>query len=809
MAPPPTAQHFLTYTVLLCMTIRTTWLALAGAVLALATGAPPASAAFAGANGKLAVTPLSGAGLIIASPQTGRAHRVCGAPQNCGLRLTDPRFSANGREVVFRDAAGQLQVTTPSGTCVFCLSSHPLWNLDGTSPALAPNGKTITYVHRGLWQVTPGSTSPRRLLNGPVTSAVWSQSHQLLVTRRGSVWTGRPTAAGVLSLRRVVRGGAPAASPTGGELAYTRDGSVFTLRLAGHKITRIARGSAPTFSPNGNSLAYLNQHHQVTIRPLGHGRARTLTRLRGRSLDWQPITTVTRKGCEAANGVVVAADSAATIRAAADNQDFEIVWNGCLQALGVPVHLTGGLFGDGGSITLGEVAFAGNYAALQLSAEDKMGDFSDTVDVFDLRSGALVHTAAAACDGFPCGVSGLAVNADGFAAWHAYDTPHVPESQVTATSCAAPTLCVAGDNAGKLLVSTNPAAGRAAWTQVQLPQPPDVAPPEPVSGVSCPTASFCVAVDQIGDVFWSTDPAGGPDAWHAASVRLLGPINELSCASPTLCAATGGETVYATTDPTAAAAWHATALTPIPDQLTGVACPSTTLCVAATSSGEVLTSQDPGDPTPDWTSPARLTGATPQEFIASLNCPTTSFCSAVSTDASGASGAVLTTTNPAGGAGTWTTDPLGQVSAVTCPDTSLCVALDGANLLTSTDPTDPSPAWTTTAAPPLPVQPAPVQPTLADCPTTSLCVAFAQPYAIASANPTGGASAWTSFLVDALPCDPATPCRAEALQAVDDQGAHTLDTAPQGSGTVISDPALSGDTLTWTDGGTSRSAGLS
>ncbi len=310
MAPPPTAQHFLSYTVLLCMTIRTTWWALAGAVLTLAVVAPPASAAFAGANGKLAITPLSGAGLIIASPQTGRARRVCDAPQNCGLRLTDPRFSANGREVVFRDAAGQLQVTTPSGTCVFCLSSHPFWNLDGTSPAFAPNGKTITYVHRGLWQVTPGSTSPRRLLNGPVTSVVWSQSHQLLVTRRGWVWTGRPTLAGVLSLRRVVRGGAPAASPTGGELAYTRDGSVFTLRLAGHKITRIARGSAPTFSPNGSSLAYLNQHHQVTIRPLGHGRARTLTRLRGRSLDWQPITTATRKGCEAANGVVVAADSA-------------------------------------------------------------------------------------------------------------------------------------------------------------------------------------------------------------------------------------------------------------------------------------------------------------------------------------------------------------------------------------------------------------------------------------------------------------------------------------------------------------------
>ena len=75
-------------------------------------------------------------------------------------------------------------------------------------------------------------------------------------------------------------------------------------------------------------------------------------------------------------------------------------------------------------------------------------------------------------------------------------------------------------------------------------------------------------------------------------------------------------------------------------------------------------------------------------------------------------------------------------------------------------------------------------------------------------NPTGGASAWSSFLVAALPCDPSTPCRAEALQALDDHGVKTLDTAPQGTGTVISDPTLSGDTVSWTDGGAPRSAAL-
>jgi hypothetical protein len=94
------------------------------------------------------------------------------------------------------------------------------------------------------------------------------------------------------------------------------------------------------------------------------------------------------------------------------------------------------------------------------------------------------------------------------------------------------------------------------------------------------------------------------------------------------------------------------------------------------------------------------------------------------------------------------------------------------------------------------------------CPTISLCVAFAQQDAVVSTDPTGGQNAWTSFLVGALPCDPATPCVAETIQALDTHGLETLDTAPQGTGTVIGDPTLSGDTVTWTDGGVGRSATL-
>ena len=795
MAPPPTAQPFLSYTVLAYMGMRQRRWVLAVIVLALAIAAPPALAAFPGANGTLAVTPLTGNGIIVASPQTGRGRRVCDAPQKCGTRLSGARFAPSGREVVFTDSAGRLEIATPSGACVFCVASHPL---SGTSPGFAPDGQTIIYVHRGLWQVTPGTTQPKRLLKAPVTAAVWSGSHQLLVTRRGWIWTGRPTTAGVLTLRRLVRGGAPAASPTGGELAYTRAGEVLTVRLSGHRRpTRIGRGSAPTFSPDGRELAYLNPRHQVTIRPLARGRTRTLTALHGRSLDWQPVTAVTRKGCAAGNGAVVATSGGATIRAAANVQQSHVVWNGCLTSIGVPFHLTGGSAGNGYDLSLGHVALAGDYAAMQFIYTTKYMDYTDTVNVYDLRNGTLVRSEPVSCQGMPCDVTSLTVNGAGFAAWHAYDTPHPAESQIASISCPSASLCVAADNAGDLLVSADPTGGRAAWTRVPL----GVA-----RSVSCPTVSYCVAVGGGGQVFTSTDPSGGPAAWQMTPANLgpLATVTALSCASPTLCVAIGGLTAYTTTDPTGA--WHAAQVTSPGDLVTAVSCPSTTLCVLGTSTGEVLVSQDPADATPTWSAPAALPGAD-HDYITNLSCPSSGLCAAAAESPTGA--AVLTTTDPAGGAGGWSAHPLAGASWVTCPTTALCVALAGGaviaptepDVFTSTDPTDPSPSWSPAALP----TPA----SLVTCATPSLCVAGAQQDVEVSTDPTGGTSAWTSFLADALSCDPATPCRAEVLQAVDDQGLHTLDTAPQGSGTVIADLQFSGDTLTWTNAGTPRSAGLS
>lgn len=789
------------------MSMRLRWWGLVVAILALAVAAPPALAAFPGANGQLVLTPAHGSGILIASARTGRAHRVCDAPQSCQARPTDLRLAPNGREVVFRDAGGRLVVSSTTGTCIFCVNSVRLWNVHGTSPAFTPAGTQVTYVHHGLWEVTPGSPRPTRLrvvavpvTGGPVSAAIWSPSGKPAVVRRGWLWTGIRKGDTVILVTRLARGAAPAWSPDGRNLAFIRGGSVFMLRVRSHRITRIARGSAPAFSPDGRALAYLNPSHQVAIRTLNYGatRTRTLTRLRGRSLDWQPVTAITRRGCAAANGVVVASNGAATIRAAVDARQERISWNGCLDAVGVPFHLNGGFTGTEATVALAHTALHGAYAALQFVSSDSEGDHASTVNVYDLRSGALVRNGAVQCDGVPCDLTGLTVNAAGFAGWHAYDTPRQPESDLGSLSCPSASLCVGSDSSGDLLISTDPAGGRSAWTAL----PPALHSAWP-GHVSCPTVSFCLGTDTSGHIITSTDPAGGARAWQVLPGNPALFSAGISCATPTLCAAINGLTVFTSTDPTGpSGAWHATPLTAPGDILTGASCPSTTLCLVVTSKGEVVVSQDPGDAAPTWTPPTTLPGQTGDTFVTGLNCPSTGFCAAAALSPSGSGNSILTTTDPAGGAATWSAHPLPGAQWVTCPSTALCVAFTNQSVATSTDPTDPSPTWSTTALPGNQV-------TSGICPTTSLCIGARGPSAAVSQNPTGGADAWSSFLVAALPCDPATPCRAEVLQAVDDRGTHTFDTAPQGSGTVISDPTLAGNTLTWTDQGAPRSAGLS
>ncbi len=81
---------------------------------------------------------------------------------------------------------------------------------------------------------------------------------------------------------------------------------------------------------------------------------------------------------------------------------------------------------------------------------------------------------------------------------------------LTGISCiASPELCVAVDNAGTVVTSTNPDQGASAtWTTL----PADAG--GALSGVSCIASSteICIAVDTEGEVVSTRDPADGATA---------------------------------------------------------------------------------------------------------------------------------------------------------------------------------------------------------------------------------------------------------------------------------------------------------
>jgi hypothetical protein len=124
------------------------------------------------------------------------------------------------------------------------------------------------------------------------------------------------------------------------------------------------------------------------------------------------------------------------------------------------------------------------------------------------------------------------------------------------------------------------------------------------------------------------------------------------------------------------------ALATTEEHLSAIACPSSSLCVAADEDGNVFTSAEPASGS--WSAPAAVD---PGHDISDIACPTTAFCAAVDGD-----GNIITSAAPSGGASAWkvtNVDPItGHEATIACPSSRLCVMMDEANdLATSTEPT--------------------------------------------------------------------------------------------------------------------------
>jgi hypothetical protein len=103
-----------------------------------------------------------------------------------------------------------------------------------------------------------------------------------------------------------------------------------------------------------------------------------------------------------------------------------------------------------------------------------------------------------------------------------------------ALSCPSGRLCVGVDNNSEVVISTNPAGSKRAWST-----PVNIDSNAWTTGISCPSARLCVAVDaglSGGAVLVSTNPTRGRGVWSRVPVdRIV--LDKVACLSTTLCVA--------------------------------------------------------------------------------------------------------------------------------------------------------------------------------------------------------------------------------------------------------------------------------
>lgn len=212
---------------------------------------------------------------------------------------------------------------------------------------------------------------------------------------------------------------------------------------------------------------------------------------------------------------------------------------------------------------------------------------------------------------------------------------------LTSVSCPSATLCVATDDAGNIVTSTepsNPTAG--AWTVTPVRDPG-------IHDVSCPSTGLCVAIDNAGDVVTSTKPSNPTTkAWIVTRIDGTAAIDGVSCPSVNLCVAVDIDNrVLSSTNPTGGAtAWTATYIEG-PNGLRDVSCGTPNLCAATTyggngSDGNVIASSDPAGGADAWTEtnvygdPIEKPNPIFELYaigLTGVSCPSASLCAVVDT----------------------------------------------------------------------------------------------------------------------------------------------------------------------------------
>jgi hypothetical protein len=153
------------------------------------------------------------------------------------------------------------------------------------------------------------------------------------------------------------------------------------------------------------------------------------------------------------------------------------------------------------------------------------------------------------------------------------------DGDVTDFACASTTLCVGGDDAGRVFASATPTKGKS-WTKQR------VDGRNAITATACaPASTLCVATDVAGNVITTTKPLTAQ--WHVTHIDPAGVLTAVDCPSTGLCVAVdGAHDAFVSTNPAGGAStWKRT--TGIDGDLTALSCPTTQLCLAVDGDGRL------------------------------------------------------------------------------------------------------------------------------------------------------------------------------------------------------------------------------
>jgi hypothetical protein len=725
--------------------IRATRRTLTTVLLALLAVPAAASAA----SGRLAVTPVSGPGLITVAPSGGHTTRICTQVSLCGSP-SSPAWSPNGEGLAFVDRdTGRPVIVAPDGTCLWCLGAGQLTSDHGRAVQFPTNDSVALFdAHDG--------------------------------GARGLSLTG----GGTVTIRaRAVR---PGAVSVKGSRAVVRRRTIFIQSKAGAPMRRLVAGTSPSWSPGGTRLAYIAPGGRVaTIRPNGTAR-HDVGSVRGRDVVWGPPPTTT---CST-RGTIVQRSSTSVIH---EGQSINRSWNVCLALLGRTRRLA---HDPGGSSTtdLHSSLLAGRFVAAVVDLATEHGDeCTAALRVIDLATQTRAFSTSVGGGDCPP-LDDAALDPSGAVVWHEQSAAGAPAGLFpTQITCPTSALCIA-DVGNQLYSTSDPLSATGSWSSLS-------GLTGAITDVACPTTGFCLAstyggVDTgtpaIGSA-WTATPLG-----HAITFRPSCPSAGF-CAVATLDANSGPSDVLVSSDPTGGAA------TWVGGQVgTGgvhsLTCASAALCVAVDATGALLTSTDPGNPS-SWSAVAGASG------VDELACPSTALCLATTRGSS----QLLASTDPGAPDQTWTPITLagaapGTIGQIACGSASLCVTAAGGTVYTSTDPAS-SDGWSSAAQPP--GASASGNESAASCAGPDLCVLGESDAngVLVSTTPSDPASYTRVPLFAPAACLAVVDCVTEQLFVHDASGTQTLDSTPPVQAGTIGSVTLSGAplTVTWTDAGQPRS----